>query len=208
MILESIVTTTNVDGSPNISPMGPRIQQSVVSEKPATLPHSAQTDPAFTRFELRPFDTSTTFANLKRHRQGVLHVDDNVELFARTAVSKIETADLPPLAKAETIDGHIIQSACRAYEFKIESIDESGPRMSLICEIVKAHRLRDFFGFNRAKHAVIEAAILATRIDFLPAEEIEDQFQSLKVIIEKTAGPVETNAFDYLDQFVSLKLRK
>ena len=208
MILESIVTTTNVDGSPNISPMGPRIQQSVVSEKPATLPHSAQTDPAFTRFELRPFDTSTTFANLKRHRQGVLHVDDNVELFARAAVSKIETADLPPLAKAETIDGHIIQSACRAYEFKIESIDESGPRMSLICEIVKAHRLRDFFGFNRAKHAVIEAAILATRIDFLPAKEIQEQFQGLKVIIEKTAGPAEANAFDYLDQFVCLKLRK
>ena len=88
MILESIVTTTNVDGSPNISPMGPRIQQPATSDKPATLPRSAQTDPAFTRFELRPFDTSTTFANLKRHRQGVLHIDDNVELFARAAVSR------------------------------------------------------------------------------------------------------------------------
>ena len=208
MILESIVTTTNVDGSPNISPMGPRIQQPAASDKPATLPRSAQTDPAFTRFELRPFDTSTTFTNLKRHRQGVLHVDDNVELFARAAVNKIETTDLPTLSKAEKIDGHIIQSACRAYEFEVESIDESGPRMSLICEIVKAHRLRDFFGFNRAKHAVIEAAILATRIDFLPAEEIQEQFQWLKVIVEKTAGPAEANAFDYLDQFVSLKLRK
>ena len=208
MILESIVTTTNVDGTPNISPMGPRIQQPVVSDKPATLPRSAQTDLAFTRFELRPFDTSATFANLKRHRQGVLHIDDNVELFARAAVNKIETTDLPTLSKAEKIDGHIIQSACRAYEFEVESIDESGPRMSLICEIVKAHRLRDFFGFNRAKHAVIEAAILATRIDFLPAEEIQEQFQWLKVIVEKTAGPAEANAFDYLDQFVSLKLRK
>ena len=208
MILESIVTTTNVDGSPNISPMGPRIQQPAASDKPATLPRSAQTDPAFTRFELRPFDTSTTFTNLKRHRQGVLHIDDNVELFARAAVSKIQTTDLPTLSKAEKIDGHIIQSACRAYEFKVESIDESGPRMSLICEIVKAHRLRDFFGFNRAKHAVIEAAILATRIDFLPAEEIQEQFQGLRVIIEKTAGPAEANAFDYLDQFVCLKLRK
>ena len=208
MILESIVTTTNVDQSSNISPMGPRIQPPVVSEKPASLPRSANPNPAFTHFELRPFDTSTTFANLKRHRQGVLHVDDNVELFARAAVGKLKTDNLPPLTKAEKIDGHIIQSACRAYEFEVESIDESGPRMSLICEIVKAHRLRDFFGFNRAKHAVIEAAILATRIDFLPAEEIQEQFQWLKVIVEKTAGPAEANAFDYLDQFVSLKLRK
>jgi len=58
---------------------------------------------------------------------------DNVELFARAAVNKIETTDLPTLSKAEKIDGHIIQSACRAYEFEVESIDESGPRMSLIC---------------------------------------------------------------------------
>ena len=208
MILESIVTTTNVDASTNISPMGPRIQQPVVSDKPATQPRSAQTDAAFTHFELRPFATSTTFANLKRHRQGVLHVDDNVELFARAAISKIKTAELPTLTKAEKIDGHIIQSACRAYEFKVESIDESGPRMSLMCEVVKVHRLRDFFGFNRAKHAVIEAAILATRINFLPAEEIQEQFQSLKAIIEKTAGHTEASAFDYLYQFVCLKLRK
>lgn len=208
MILETIVTTANFDGSPNISPMGPRIQPPSGSQGSAALPHSAETDVAFKQFELRPFDTSTTFANLKRTRQGVLHVDDNVELFARAAIGKIEPSDLPPIAKADEIEGHIIQSACRAYEFKVESIDETGPRMSLICEVVNAHRLRDFIGFNRAKHAVIEAAILATRIDFLPAEEISKQFEYLKVIIEKTAGPAEASAFNYLDQFVSPKLRK
>ena len=148
----------------------------------------------FKHFELRPFDTSTTFVNLKRDRQGVLHVDDNVELFAQSAIGKIEHSDLPPLGKAETIRGHIIQTACRAYEFKVESIDESGPRMSLICKVEKVHRMRDFFGFNRAKHAVIEAAILATRIDFLPAEQIQQQFQQLQVIVEKTAGPGETKS--------------
>ena len=80
--------------------------------------------------------------------------------------------------------------------------------MCLMCEVVKTHRMRDFFGFNRAKHAVIEAAILATRIDFLPADEILEQFQWLQVIVEKTAGPVEARAFEYLDQFVCQKLRK
>ena len=67
-----------------------------------------------------------------------MHVDDNVELFAQSAIGKIE----PPqtcrrLAKAEAIKGHIIQSACRAYEFKVESIDETGPRMSLFCEVLQ-----------------------------------------------------------------------
>ena len=207
MILESIVTTSNADGSPNISPMGPRI--TLESENPTTLPYSNDTaGEVFKRFELRPYDTSTTFANLKRDRQGVLHVDDNVELFAQSAISKIELPNLPPLVKAESIEGHIIQSACRAYEFTVESIDETGPRMSLICKIVMSHRLRDFFGFNRAKHAVIEAAILATRIDFLPPEEIQQQFDQLRVIVEKTAGPVEKRAFEHLNQFVNSKLRK
>lgn len=210
MILESIVTTTNADGSPNVSPMGPRITLHESPENhPTALPYSSEPGgDAFSRFELRPFDTSTTFANLKRTCQGVMHVDDNVELFAQSAIGKIDQPNLPPLGKAETIQGHIIQSACRAYEFKVESIDEGGARMSLICKVVKVHRMRDFFGFNRAKHAVIEAAILATRIDFLPAEEIQQQFQQLQVIVEKTAGPVETRAFSHLDQFVSLKLRK
>ena len=209
MILESIVTTSNADGSTNISPMGPKIQQ--LPSSASTFPLPRQTDTTattFKRFELRPFETSTTFANLKRHPEGVLHVDDDVQLFARTAIGKITTSSLPSLAAADIIDGHIIKSACRAYEFKVESIDESGPRMSLICEVVKVHRMRDFFGFNRAKHAVIEAAILATRIDFLPAEQIRQQFQQLHVIVEKTAGPSEVDAFNHLDQFVSSKLRK
>ena len=137
-----------------------------------------------------------------------MHVDDNVELFAKSAIGKVEAPNLPLLGKAETVVGYIIQSACRAYEFKVESIDETGPRMSLICEVLKVHRMRDFFGFNRAKHAVIEAAILATRIDFLPAEEIQQQFQQLQMMVEKTAGPVEARAFNHLDQFVGLKLRK
>ena len=209
MILESIVTTSNADGSPNISPMGPRITPGQFENNPAALLSSNDNIAGtFQHFELRPFDTSTTFANLKRERQGVLHVDDNVELFARSAIGKLDQFNLPPLKKAETVKGHIIQSACRAYEFKVESIDETGPRMSLICRVEKIHRMRDFFGFNRAKHAVIEAAILATRIDFLPAADLHQQFQQLQVIVEKTAGPAEMRAFDHLNQFVSLKLGK
>jgi len=180
MILESIVTTTNADGSTNVSPMGPRItfNDGSLENTPTALAYSGSDgDDAFSRFELRPFDTSATFANLKRERQGVMHVDDNVELFAQSAIGKINHPNLPPLRKAETIQGRIILSACRAYEFKVESIDEGGSRMSLICKVEKVHRMRDFFGFNRAKHAVIEAAILATRIDFLPAKEIQQQFQ-------------------------------
>ena len=78
MILEGIVTTVNADGTLNISPMGPTIADDV------------QSDGKIDQFVLRPFDTSTTFANLKRTRAGVLHVTDDVLLFARAAIGEAE----------------------------------------------------------------------------------------------------------------------
>jgi len=190
MILETIVTTINEDGSLNVSPMGPTIDVD-----------PSATHQVIETFQLRPFDTSRTFANLKRTPSGVLHITDDVELFARSAIGKLEQN--PQTRSAENIEGQIILDACRAYEFKVEFIDETGPRMSLNCRAIQSHRHRDFLGFNRAKHAVIEAAILATRLDFLPAAEISDQFYRLKTIVEKTGGQQETSAFELLETYVN-----
>lgn len=182
MILEAIVTTINDDGTPNISPMGPTVN-----------------DASLKTFELRPFPTSRTFANLKRTKMGVLHITDDVEMFALAALGSLNT---PPLQDASRVTGKIISDSCRWFEFQVEFIDETGPRISLNCRTVHQGRMRDFWGFNRAKHAVIEAAILATRIDFLPAEEVRDQFTRFESIIIKTGGEQEKSAFDRLSQFV------
>ncbi len=191
MILESLVTTVNEDGSPNVSPMGPTVTESFFR------------DAGELSFELRPFNTSRTFANLERTRSGVLHVSDNVEIFAKAAIGKLNP--LPDLVPAEKVDGFAISDACRWYEFEVTYIDETGPRMHLNCRSVRTFRNRDFWGFNRAKHAVIEAAILATRVDFLPAEEIREQFVRLKTIVDKTGGDQEHNAFDLLQEYVGEK---
>ena len=65
--------------------------------------------------------------------------------------------------------------------------------------MVHRHSLREFFGFNRAKHAVIEAAILATRFHLLPADEIEAEFRKLRVIVDKTGGDAEHEAMAFLE---------
>ena len=182
MILESIVTTINEDGSLNISPMGPTVNE------------------GFSQFTLRPFDTSTTFSNLKRNRAGVMHVTDDVLMFARSAIGDLSTK--PPTTNAESCEGEILLDACRYYEFRVDFVDEAGPRMSLNCTTTKSGRLRDFWGFNRAKHAVIEAAILATRIDFLPAQEIDEAMIRLQTIVDKTAGPKEIEAMKLLVNFI------
>lgn len=182
MILEGIVTTINADGTVNISPMGPIV------------------DEALTRLELRPFQTSTTFQNLRRARQGIFHVTDDVELLARAAVSRLETP--PRMTRAARVDGWILADACRWFAFEVRELDDSAERARLVAEVVDSGRQRDFFGFNRAKHAVVEAAILATRVHFLPREEIVADFARLTVLVEKTGGAQERRAFDFLEAYV------
>ena len=178
LILEGIVTTISPDDAVNISPMGPRV------------------DASFTRLELRPYQTSTTYRNLKRTGQGVFHVTDDVELLAQAAVGQPDP--LPPLTPADVVEGKIISSACRWYAFRVRSLDDRQERTEIVCDVVDSGTLREFFGFNRAKHAVLEAAILATRVDFLPAGDILAEFERLKVLVDKTGGPSEHRAYDGL----------
>jgi hypothetical protein len=181
-LLESIVTTLNEDGGPHIAPMGPIV------------------DAGFTRLLLRPFRTSVTYQNLKRTHEGVLHVTDDVELFARAAVGRL--LELPQLLPAKAVRGVILENACRWYAFRVISINDRDERTEILAETVDHGRQRDFFGFNRAKHAVIEAAILSTRLDFIEARQIQAEFERLASPVMKTGSYHERNAFDFLTQYV------
>jgi hypothetical protein len=96
----------------------------------------------------------------------------------------------------------VLADACRYYEFRVTSLDEREERTTIKAEVVHAVRLREFFGFNRGKHAVVEAAILATRKHLIPAAEIENELRRLAVLVDKTGGPQEHEAFDLLREFV------
>jgi hypothetical protein len=184
LILEGIVTTLDAAGAVNIAPMGPRVEGTT-----------------FDRFLLRPFHTSTTYRNLKSRGEGVLHVTDDVLLLAWTALGSLEP--LPAFLPARRVRGYILADACRFYEFRVRSLDEREERIRIEAEVVHAERLRDFFGFNRARHAVVEAAILATRTDFLPLDEIEAEFRKLAVIVDKTGGEQERQAFAFLSEHLA-----
>ena len=75
-----------------------------------------------------------------------------------------------------------------------------------MAEVVDSGASSRFFWFNRAKHAVVEAAILATRVHFLPREEILADFARLNVLVEKTGGAQERRAFDFLEALRSRRL--
>ena len=61
---------------------------------------------------------------------------------------------------------------------------------------------RDFIGFNRAAHAVLEATIYATRVHMLPRDFLESELQRLQVIVDKTAGPREFEAMALVSTFI------
>src|SRR5436189_286692 len=109
----------------------------------------------------------------------------------------------PLLRPARHVRGFVLADACRAYEFRVAAWDESGERVGITAEVVHAETLRDFYGFNRAKHAVVETAILATRTDFLPLAEIEAEYRKLEVIVNKTGGAQEQQAFALLRDHVA-----
>jgi hypothetical protein len=188
VILEGIVTSLDADGGVHIAPMGPIV------------------DEAMHRIVLRPFNTSNTYRNLKRAGQGVLHVTDDVELLAHAAVGRIDV--LPRLMPATAVDGFILADACRWYAFRVDEIDDRQERAECRCTVVDRGTIREFFGFNRAKHAVVEAAILATRVAILPPDEIRSDMRRLAVLVEKTGGPAERRAFAFLDVYIDEVLGK
>lgn len=177
-ILEGIVTTLTSDGSVNVSPMGPIV------------------DDALDRLWLRPFQTSTTYRNLKLTGRGIFHVTDDALLFAQAAVG--QPCPLPRFTRSPAGDELILADACRWYAFEIESLDDAEERTSIVARVTDRGQLREFLGFNRAKHAVLEAAILATRLHLLGAQQVLAEFDRLQIAVDKTGAAAEHQAMAFL----------
>ena len=59
-----------------------------------------------------------------------------------------------------------------------------------------------FRGFNRAQAAVIEAAILVSRLHMLSPDKIDAEREYLRIAIDKTAGPAEREAWGWLMEWI------
>lgn len=179
MILEGLLTMSAAEDV-HIAAMGPEVADVR----------------SMTQLILKPFQGSRTNNLLTAHPDGVFHLTDNVLLFA-LAVTGV-SHERPQMHPADTVKGWILEDACEAFEFRIENADTSGERCRLLAKIQKSHFVRPFRGFNRAAHAVIEAAILFSRLHLLDAEEVQQQLASLRPLVTKTAGEQEQQAFDLI----------
>lgn len=190
MILESIVTTIDPAGRINIAPMGPVLRNA------AAMSSCQGGDPGFV---LRPFEGSRTFDNLYATRQATIHVTDDATLFARAAIGRLDQCD--QLTRRSECGQFVILKHChRWFTVQIDSVTETPPRYEMNCRLIESGIEAPFFGFNRGKHAVIEAAILATRTHLIPVDELNSQIDALYPLVEKTAGQPERLAFEMLTQ--------
>lgn len=188
MIIEGILTTLNDDGRPNIAAMGATIDEDQIGP-----------DGLWKSFQLKPFESSRSHHNLKCRPHGVFHLLDNAELLARAALSEAEHARVEP---ASAIEGWLLSDSVRAYEFQLQSTDWSAPRACLTATVVKPHLLREWSGWNRGQHAVLELTIMATRVKWLPRDEIQMQLQALTPLMQKTAGPREWSGWNYVVDYL------
>lgn len=176
MILEGIVTTERADGTMHLAPMGPWVDEGLQT------------------WTLKPFQTSESFANMHRSGRCIFHVVDDALLLAQAVLG---LADDRP-SQLDSSRGYVLEDACHWYALKLEDWDLSQPRAS-VRGIVTAHQIhRAFWGWNRAKHAVLEAAILISRKHLLEPQVLDAEFERLKIVVEKTAGDREREAFALL----------
>jgi hypothetical protein len=143
---------------------------------------------------IKPFRATRTLRNLERNGAAVVNLTDDILLFAQAALGDPK----PPTRAAHAIDGEVLADACSWREVEVRSIEAEGPRARVPTRVVGRGRGREFVGFNRACHAVLEASILASRARRLPAAEIHAELARLAVLVDKTAGPREREAMDYV----------
>ena len=178
MILETIVTTVDGQGTINFAPMGVEWGEETIV--------------------LKPFLETTTFRNLRDSGAAVVNLTDDALLFAQGAISSPQFPSVP----AVVVRGAVLQAACSWRELEVLAIDASPPRSRIDTRVVHRGVTREFIGFNRARNAVLEAAILATRTHFLPPEQIREEYARLQIVVDKTAGPRELEAMELLTQYV------
>ena len=172
MIVETVTTTINPDGTVNCAAMGVEWGDEEIV--------------------IKPFRSTRTLRNLEERGAAVVNLTDDVLLFVQAALEDPH----PPTRPATVVDGAVLADACSWREVTVEEIDATGLRARVTARVVGRGSGREFIGFSRACHAVLEASILASRAHRLPADEIRAELARLGVVVEKTAGPRERAAMD------------
>lgn len=146
-----------------------------------------------------PFRPSTTLDNLLREGFAVVNFIDDVRVIAGCLTGRRDW----PLLAADRVPAARLENALSHMELVVERYHPDPQRPGLSCRTVRLASHRPFLGFNRGQWAVVEAAILVSRLHMLPLERVESELGFLKVALEKTGGEQELEAWAWLEERVA-----
>jgi hypothetical protein len=173
-IVETIVTTTNAEGEAHLAPLG------LIAEGE--------------RWVIAPFRPSRTLDNLRAVPFAVASHTDDVRVFAGCLTGRKSW----PTRGADKVEGVVLEGAVSHWELAVDAVTDDELRPRFACRIVHVGTHRPWEGFNRAQAAVLEGAVLVSRLSMLPPEKIEAELKYLEIAISKTAGPREEEAWGWL----------
>jgi len=173
VIFETIVSTYNRDGTPNIAPMG------VIMQDPQTI-------------SLNLFNLSTTSRNLKANKCGVINLTNNIELFYKTAFKEANPDGKLPqewFEKAEAVNAPKLRLAGAAVAVSVIDMEPIGAeKTKFLCKIERINAAKMCPQvYCRAMSATLEAIIHATRVkSFINEQSKQKDVSKLLEIIENS----------------------
>lgn len=174
MIYETIITTVDTAGNPHITPFGVQKKEGLIV--------------------ISPFKPSTTLTNILATECAVMNLTDDVRVFAAAIVKAQAQAIVP----ATIVSGVRLAETLAHQELRLEQVVEDAERPQLWMRVVHQETHQPFAGFNRAQAAVIELAVLASRLNRLPQDKVLSERAYLQIAIDKTAGERELQAWQWL----------
>lgn len=176
MIYETIISSMDAQKNVHITPFGIREEDGCVI--------------------ISPYKPSTTLNNILATKVAVMNLTDDVRVFAGALTKKIQFELIP----AEKIDGFRLKNTLAHKELKLKKVIEDAQRPQLFMEVVHQAQHHPFKGFNRAQAAVIELAVLTSRLHMLPKERVLQEKTYLQIAMDKTAGEFEWQAWAWLNE--------
>ena len=173
-IVETIVTTTDAAGTPHIAPLG------LIEDGEGWI--------------IAPFRPSRTLDNLTANPFAVATHPGDVRVFAGCVTGRRDWPTVP----ADIVSGVRLRDAVSHWELAVERVTADEVRPRFHCKVVHVAGHAPWGGYNRAEAAVLELAVLTTRLSMLPPEKIDAELAYLGIAISKTAGPRELEAWDWL----------
>lgn len=179
VIYEAVVTTVSASGALHVAPMGVRYRGDEVV--------------------ILPFKPSTTLENILAGGEAVLNLLTDTRVFAGCVTGRRDW----PTQVCTAVRVPRLNAALRHLELKLHRVDDDAMRPTLTFQVLGDHSHAPFLGMNRAQAAVIEGAVLVSRLRLLPLERIEREMAALQIAIDKTASDAEREAWGWLQDAVA-----